>query len=684
MHNIWEFLLQTVSVTLVAALLLVMKRLFEDKLSPRWQYGIWSILALRILLPATTSRRILLPLPLYVETLKSIAEKNLSSAYTDVYQAISLSLPVPFLTDAPASLTDWLFLIYSAGVLFFLLRYLAAYLRLRHLLKKGDPITPALQNRIDAICEAHHLKCCHTVSVEGLSSAFVCGIFHPILALPANTDIDDKILLHELFHLKYRDALQNVLWCFLRALHWCNPLLVPIFHRIENDMESLCDQRVLEHLDGEDRREYGHILLSMANDTYARAPGTTSISNGGKNIARRIAAIVRFKKYPKGMALVSLCILFLLGIPSLVGTAATYDANYFTPKTEAGLTRSLAMTRIYRCNTMAGALDTYAKGLLLHNGIYLATASPLEKQAEYEAVMQNNLKTGSIPWYLPPEGTIHFPNLNKGYQLYNLEQLNENLYEVLLVLPVYNHSSVREYYQTKGGQIADENSHLVDSCYLMIPLHLWKEDGWVVEETGEHTLSLKQYEDTSYDKRSSDIPWLKTVTQAGATGTLTVSAKMSYSINNTINHANEFNFLPVSSTSFHHAPQPDAEFAEIRLETSTEYTCADNTLGIYPQKQLAIQTARLDSKEEISELDWPSEYMNMTGNVTGSSTQGYSWLSQTITTPTKDSYSLTDVAIDTLYDYEELPPELPYGHLIQIYWDSEFQEEFIIHWEDTP
>ena len=75
MHNIWEFLLQTVSVTLVAALLLVMKRLFEDKLSPRWQYGIWSILALRILLPVTTNRRILLPLPLYAETLKSIAEK---------------------------------------------------------------------------------------------------------------------------------------------------------------------------------------------------------------------------------------------------------------------------------------------------------------------------------------------------------------------------------------------------------------------------------------------------------------------------------------------------------------------------------------------------------------------------------------------------------------------------------
>ncbi len=684
MHNIWEFLLQTASVTLIAILLLVMKLLFEDKLSPRWQYGIWSILALRILLPVATSRRILFSLPLYIETLKTVVEKNFSSAYTDVYQAISPDLPVPLLTDVPASLTDWMFLIYTAGVLFFLLRYLAAYLRLRHLLKKGVPTTPALQNRIDAICETHQLKCCNTVLVEGLSSAFVCGIFHPILALPANTEVDGKILLHELLHLKHRDALQNVFWCFLRALHWCNPLLVPFFHRIENDMESLCDQRVLEHLEGEERREYGLILLAMANDTYARAPGTTSISNGGKNIARRIAAIVRFKKYPKGMALVSICIFFLLGIPSLVGTAATYDTNYFMPQTETELTRSLAMTRIYRCNTMAGALDTYAKGLLLHNGIYLATASPLEKQAEYESAMQSNLENGSALWYLPPEGTICFPNLNKGYQLYNLKQLGKNCYEILLILPIYNQNSVGEYYQTADGQLADESSHLVDTCYLMIPLHLWKEDGWVVEETVERTLSLKRYEDTSYDERSSDIPWLKTVTQTGTTGTLTVSAKLFYSVNNTISNANELSFLPFSSTSFNQAPQPNAKFDEIRLETGIEYTCENNTLGSYPRRQLGIQTARLDSKEELSKLDWPTEYMNIAGNVTGSSTHGYSWMSQTITSPAKESYSLTDVGIDTLYDYEELPPELPYGHLIQVYWDSIFQEEFIIRWEDTP
>ena len=57
MSNIWEFLLQTATVSLTAGLLLLLKKLFEDKLPPRWQYTIWFLLALRVLLPAATQNR---------------------------------------------------------------------------------------------------------------------------------------------------------------------------------------------------------------------------------------------------------------------------------------------------------------------------------------------------------------------------------------------------------------------------------------------------------------------------------------------------------------------------------------------------------------------------------------------------------------------------------------------------
>ena len=46
MTDLWSFLLQTLTASGVAALLLAVKAMFRDKLSPRWQFGIWGVLAL--------------------------------------------------------------------------------------------------------------------------------------------------------------------------------------------------------------------------------------------------------------------------------------------------------------------------------------------------------------------------------------------------------------------------------------------------------------------------------------------------------------------------------------------------------------------------------------------------------------------------------------------------------------
>ena len=48
MTNLWAFLLQTLYVAGVGLLLLAIKTLLKDKLSPRWQYAVWAVLALRI------------------------------------------------------------------------------------------------------------------------------------------------------------------------------------------------------------------------------------------------------------------------------------------------------------------------------------------------------------------------------------------------------------------------------------------------------------------------------------------------------------------------------------------------------------------------------------------------------------------------------------------------------------
>ena len=59
MDNLWSVLAQTLALSVTAAVLLAAKRLFLDNRSPRWQYGVWTILALRALLPADLRGRTL-------------------------------------------------------------------------------------------------------------------------------------------------------------------------------------------------------------------------------------------------------------------------------------------------------------------------------------------------------------------------------------------------------------------------------------------------------------------------------------------------------------------------------------------------------------------------------------------------------------------------------------------------
>ena len=95
MENIWAFLLQTLTVSMVAALILFLKWLFQDKLSPRWQYGVWIILLLRIILPKQMDRALFFNLPVWIETVKSMVEQNLQSVYSSAFTSLRMDRVIP-------------------------------------------------------------------------------------------------------------------------------------------------------------------------------------------------------------------------------------------------------------------------------------------------------------------------------------------------------------------------------------------------------------------------------------------------------------------------------------------------------------------------------------------------------------------------------------------------------------
>lgn len=546
MDNLWSVLAQTLALSVAAAVLLAAKRLFLDKLSPRWQYGVWAILALRALLPAGLLGRTLVPGGRVVlEAARLQVELPLSSVLTDPYGVTEVLAPVPlfpFGLPVPGSITDVLFYVYAAGVLLLALWFFLSYARLRAAIRRGLSPAPEVLAQVEGVAARYGLKAPRRVVVlPGLESAFVCGPLRPVLALPGRP-VDDKVLLHELLHLRHGDVWAGVGVCALRCLHWCNPLIWYCCDRMQNDCEALCDQRVLERLEGEERRAYGVILLSMADGRYARAPGTSSMANGGRNIKARIQAIARFRRYPAGMALASGCVAAVLALTCLGGVSGAAEVPGGTDRGAL----ALAQAQLNRPTTVAGALDTYAKALLNDSPLYYAMVLPEEGR---EAVWKDAL----VPYQEVELEDSPFWTL--GFHWHRPSWLAE--WSVMNLLP----DGAEGYTGTLFfSPLSEDNTYGI--VYQQVAV---RPDGdfWTVEPLGDLTVRPDPNQEGIYLCPSSEAPYTTYVAET-VTLHVEVDVQLQLNVNNAIFSTSTDLPAWASTYQLDPVPHPDASFTTMR------------------------------------------------------------------------------------------------------------------------
>ena len=544
MHDIWAFLLQTLAASSVAVVLLVVKVMFRDKLSPKWQFAIWGILGCALLIPVGSFKRyILMNWPLIIETVKTIFLRE----YT--LTRVSFPFPIP-VTVMPRTVLDWLFVLYEAGVVFFILRYVTSYIKLQKILQDGTEPEIRIKVKINLVAGQYDLPICESVRVKGITSAFVCGVFHPVLVLPEE-EMDDKVILHELLHLKYKDTIWGILIALFRCIHWCNPLIWYCADQVGNDIEALCDYRVLTLLEGEERRDYGRILLAMANEKYARMPGTSSMANGGKHISKRIASIVRFKKYPSGMQMVSVCIAIVIAIPMLSGVEVqkVYGADNLFPE-EVDHAMSMASSRLNYCTTPAGALDTYGKALLTQNGNYRTMCAPADMQESIaKEIWEKRAKSPN--W---DSGLECPPDKEKGYSILNMRKSGNDAYCALMVLPLA---------YPPDGQVAKEDMMWIAFQKVRVE----KEDNhWIVMPAEE--FKLIEIVDSDLNWGSGALP-AYVYSNTWEDFRVEVHYQQIFIIDNIRYLENKLDWFAGNETFFDTVPKPNAEFDSARwLQTS--------------------------------------------------------------------------------------------------------------------
>lgn len=357
------FLSMSFSGGLLILILLLGKRWLKDKISRQWQYYIWLVVVLRLLLPfgpeVSLLRKTYQAVDLAVTRTDALPERQPAiNIPEDIANAPAPAAGLeqkkeyinspsendtsirPF-QDIAVLLTEHIWLIWLVAALILLIRKVTIYQSFMRYIRAG--LTPVsdmeLLDRLSVAAEQSGVKRPIELCVNPLvSSPLLIGFFHPCIVLPG-TDVPEKdfsyIVLHELTHYKRRDMFYKWLIQVTVCLHWFNPLVHLMSREITRACEFSCDEAVLSKIGSCNAQNYGKTLLDAmaAIGKYKETIGAVTLSENKQMLKERLGAIMKFKGQSRAVKLLTaaltLCVVLgasFIGVYSTVAAANGPDS----------------------------------------------------------------------------------------------------------------------------------------------------------------------------------------------------------------------------------------------------------------------------------------------------------------------------------------------------------------------
>ncbi len=342
------FLSMSFSGGLLILALLLAKRFLKDNISRQWQYYIWLVVVLRLVLPFGPEVSLLgkayqaagqaiaqtAPLPPQQPSRATPITGIEADNENEDLPTEDLTTAFPF-QDMKASLANHIWLVWLVAAFGLLIRKITIYQGFIRYIKAGLTAVSDIEllDRLSIVAGQSGIKKPIELCVNPLvSSPLLIGFFHPCIVLPS-TDIPEKnlqyIFLHELTHYKRRDMFYKWLVQLTACLHWFNPLVHLMNREITKACEFSCDEAVLAKMGSGNAQDYGKTLLDAmaAVGRYKEKLETVSLSGNKKLLKERIRAIMNFKKKSTAAhfltGVLTLCVIFIAVSVGIYPVAAT-------------------------------------------------------------------------------------------------------------------------------------------------------------------------------------------------------------------------------------------------------------------------------------------------------------------------------------------------------------------------
>lgn len=330
--------------SVIVLLILSIKLMFKNRLTSTFQYYIWMILIIKLIVPFG---------PHYSFNISSIYEKfhmenttneNASKVLTkslvqpqnrtsnnlistNTTRSLDKNITNNTSLNSKVNIKKALCFAWILGIIILAVILAIGCKKLKRIISFSEKDIQCSHKKILRSCTADmKLKSkLELLYSPQIGSPSICGIIKPKILIPkAEVDnINDKefkyIIMHELFHLKNKDIIINWLITLLSILYWFNPVLLYGFHKMRQDCEISCDYQVVSHLNKGENTQYGNTIIKILelSGSSRRLTGTTPMFTNSSEIKRRIIMISKYKKLNTRRILFGGMIIAAIGVLSI-------------------------------------------------------------------------------------------------------------------------------------------------------------------------------------------------------------------------------------------------------------------------------------------------------------------------------------------------------------------------------
>lgn len=322
--------------SLPAILLILMRKIPQRLVSRSVIYYLWLLALLRLCIPAGVT-----------VTIPAVPEQNTRDYHIDavwdkqniMYSGQKPAAAVPSKEITMDSMKDaanqtksedvlnlylLLIVIWGIGVVVCLGWHILVSVRfsrrMRRLCKEADTQASGILHQLEPEGRVGLARC------SGISTPMLFGIRHPVILLPEciiKEEMLKEIILHELVHAKRYDLVYKWFVRIVMSVYWFHPMMYLIWREIDRCCELSCDEAVIAHMNADERRRYGQMLLDIAGTSSAgRNIETVALCEEKLQLKERLKLIGKYRK--KGL---SATVFSILAVLAVGGCAAVSDAS---------------------------------------------------------------------------------------------------------------------------------------------------------------------------------------------------------------------------------------------------------------------------------------------------------------------------------------------------------------------